>query len=270
MKITLDIKKSVSENANHYFELAKKYKKKLQGVKIALENSSKKLEVLKEKLEHEEILLKSQKEKVKRKVFWFEKFRWFISSKGFLCIGGRDATTNEILIKKHLGPDDIVIHTDMAGSPFFIVKKNSLESTEIDEKTIEEAAATTFLYSKAYKAGYSDAKVFWVKPEQVSKEAESGEYLQKGSFMIRGKTNYVNFENAFAISQIEFENTKIVMCGPLSAIKSQKSEFVQFRQGKSKTSQAAKEIAKRLNVEDIPLDDIIKVLPQGIDLVKAK
>ena len=27
---------------------------------------------------------------------WYEKFRWFYSSEGFLCIGGRDSTTNDI------------------------------------------------------------------------------------------------------------------------------------------------------------------------------
>ena len=30
----------------------------------------------------------------------YMKFRWFISSDGFLCLGGRDATSNEIIIKK--------------------------------------------------------------------------------------------------------------------------------------------------------------------------
>jgi predicted ribosome quality control (RQC) complex YloA/Tae2 family protein len=32
---------------------------------------------------------------------------------------------------------------------------------------------------------------FWVYSEQVSKTAPSGEYLTTGSFMIRGKKNYL-------------------------------------------------------------------------------
>lgn len=32
---------------------------------------------------------------------------------------------------------------------------------------------------------------FWVKPEQVTKTAPTGEYLTTGSFMIRGKKNYL-------------------------------------------------------------------------------
>ena len=46
-------------------------------------------------------------------------------------------------------------------------------------------------------------------------------------------------------------------------------EFVQFRQGKEKTSQIAKNILKRLNEKEIHIDDVIKVLPQGIELIKA-
>ena len=40
-------------------------------------------------------------EKKNRKQEWYEKFHWFFSSEDFLCIGGKDATSNEIIIKKH-------------------------------------------------------------------------------------------------------------------------------------------------------------------------
>jgi len=45
---------------------------------------------------------------------WYEKFRWFISSDDFLILGGRDATSNEIVIKKHTEKNDLVFHR-----PFF-------------------------------------------------------------------------------------------------------------------------------------------------------
>ena len=32
---------------------------------------------------------------------------------------------------------------------------------------------------------------YWVRPDQVSKTAPSGEYLTVGSFMIRGKKNFL-------------------------------------------------------------------------------
>ncbi len=40
------------------------------------------------------------KHKIKHKE-WFEKFRWFVSSDGFLVVAGKDAVSNEVLIKKH-------------------------------------------------------------------------------------------------------------------------------------------------------------------------
>jgi predicted ribosome quality control (RQC) complex YloA/Tae2 family protein len=33
---------------------------------------------------------------------WYEKFRWFVSSGGKLAVGGRDAQSNTILVKRHL------------------------------------------------------------------------------------------------------------------------------------------------------------------------
>jgi predicted ribosome quality control (RQC) complex YloA/Tae2 family protein len=37
-----------------------------------------------------------------RKVHWFEKFYWFISSENYLIIGGRDQQQNELIVKKYL------------------------------------------------------------------------------------------------------------------------------------------------------------------------
>ncbi|MCL4130407.1 UNVERIFIED_CONTAM: hypothetical protein GTU68_067007, partial [Idotea baltica] len=42
-----------------------------------------------------------------RKVHWFEKFLWFISSENYLVIGGRDSQQNEQVVKRHLKPKDM-------------------------------------------------------------------------------------------------------------------------------------------------------------------
>ena len=39
-----------------------------------------------------------------RKVFWFEKFFWFISSENYLVIAGRDMQQNELLVKRYMRP----------------------------------------------------------------------------------------------------------------------------------------------------------------------
>src|SRR3989344_3046224 len=99
MDIEIDLHKSVDENAGIYFDLSKKNKKKLEGARAALKETQKKLVQL-QKQEHtfrEEETKK--REKTQRKREWYERFHWFISSEGFLCIGGKDATSNEIVIK---------------------------------------------------------------------------------------------------------------------------------------------------------------------------
>ena len=102
MEVSLDIRKSVDENAAACFEAAKKSRRKLVGAEAALKRSEQQLLVLESKKSAS--LTEPERVSVDRK--WFEKFRWFYSSEGFLCIGGRDATTNDILIKKHTGESD--------------------------------------------------------------------------------------------------------------------------------------------------------------------
>src|SRR3989344_5309709 len=199
MEIELNLTQSVEENAGHYFELAKKAKKKAAGARKALEETKKKLEKL-QKEESKFLEEEAQKQKLKeqqqgRKREWYEKFHWFISSEGFLCIGGKDATSNEMVIKKHLEKDDLVFHTNMAGSPFFIVKNGQ----NAGKDTLDETAQATAVYSKAWKVGHTTTEVFYVKPEQVSKQPQQGEYIQKGSFMIYGKSNYLHPQLEYAI-----------------------------------------------------------------------
>ncbi len=104
MKIVLNVNKSLEENAEVYFERAKKAKKKVETIKQILLKFEKELAQLEKNKEKEmqQMLLdeakKKQKSLIEKK--WYEKFHWFYSSEGFLCIGGRDATSNDIVIKK--------------------------------------------------------------------------------------------------------------------------------------------------------------------------
>lgn len=42
-----------------------------------------------------------------RKVHWFEKFNWFISSENYLVISGRDAQQNEMIVKRYMTKGDL-------------------------------------------------------------------------------------------------------------------------------------------------------------------
>ncbi len=257
VRLTIDLKKSIEENAGDYFERAKKLKRKIEGAKKAVFDQKKKLEQLEKETPKEEV-----KEKVEaRKKQWYEKFRWFISSEGFLCVGGRDATTNEIIIKKHAEKNDLIFHTDMAGSPFVVLKIKD-KSNYPTQKTMQEASDFTAVNSKGWKLGMSSLEVFWVTPDQVTKEANSGEYLTKGAFMIRGKTNYITPSMNYAVGIYD----GAVMGGPINAVKHNCKEYIEIAQGNEKTSDVAKLIQKKLGAD---LDEIISVLPPGCK-VKTK
>jgi predicted ribosome quality control (RQC) complex YloA/Tae2 family protein len=254
-RLVLDLKKSIEENASDYFEKAKKMKKKIKGAETAIQQSLQKLkdiEAKKEKLAKEEA-----KEKLpEREKEWYEKFRWFKSSKNFLVLGGRDATSNEIVVKKHTDTDDLVLHTDMAGSPFFVIKS---EGKTIPQSTIKEAADATCTFSRVWKLGLQTTEVLYVKPDQVSKKTQSGEYLTKGAFMIYGKTNYM--ENKINLA-IGLTKDKAIMSGPLEAIKKHCKKYVTLKQGDEKVSSVAKKINHKLG-KGLNLDEIIRALPAG-------
>ncbi|MEK6854215.1 MAG: NFACT RNA binding domain-containing protein [Nanoarchaeota archaeon] len=284
-KLVLDVRESVEGNAAVYFERAKKSRKKLEGAKAALERSQQKLQqlILEKQAAGKRIAAAAEdKEKIAARALqkaWYEKFRWFISSEGFLCIGGRDATTNEIIIKKHTDSNDLVFHTELAGSPFFVVKSQSSSggssssnnssgekegnaAKAVGESTIGEAAAATASYSRAWKAGLHSVDVYYVRPEQVSKEAKAGEYLVKGAFMIYGKKSYVPATIGLAIGVTDKGK---IMGGPLAAAAKNCVKSVKLLQGDNKPSDAAKKIAKLLGLNNSGsyLDEIIRAMPAG-------
>jgi len=123
-----------------------------------------------------------------RRVAWFERFRWTITTNGFLAIGGRDASQNESLVRRYLGDEDLFLHADIQGGSAVILKTRGLEPKAED---IEDAALIAACYSKAWKAGLASIDVYWVRGSQVSKSAPPGEYLKTGAFMVYGERNYV-------------------------------------------------------------------------------
>jgi len=254
-RLVLDLKKSIEENASDYFEKAKKIKKKIKGAEEALQQSIKKLKDLEAK--NEKLVAEEKENKVpERKKEWYEKFRWFISSDGFLVIGGRDATSNEIVIKKHTDKNDLVLHTDMSGSPFFVIQA---EDKEIPTSTIKEAADAVCTFSRTWKLCLQTSDVFYVKPDQVSKKTKAGEYMGKGAFMIYGKTNYI--ENKINLA-IGLTKDSVIMSGPVEAINKHCKKYLVLMQGDEKVSSIAKKINYKLG-KGLSLDEIIRALPAG-------
>ncbi|MDI9623952.1 MAG: ribosome rescue protein RqcH [Methanothermobacter sp.] len=264
--ITLDTTKSLEENAEAYYEKAKKAKKKIDGVKDAIRQTKDKIKEIKEKREISLKKISLPEKRLKRKLKWFEKFRWFISSQGFLVLAGRDATTNEILVKKYMEDKDLYLHSDIHGAPSVIIKS---KGEKIPENTIKEAAIFAASFSNAWKQGYSHLDVYWVHPDQVTKTPPPGEYVQKGAFVIKGRRNYIRgVPLEIAVGIIDYEGPRI-MSGPISALKKHAREYVIIKPGYTKKEAIAKEILKRIDLDQLfTLEDIMRVLPPGkCDLV---
>jgi predicted ribosome quality control (RQC) complex YloA/Tae2 family protein len=269
----LDLNLSAQKNGANYYLKAKKLKKKIIGVKKAIIETKKKLEKENKRLEYK-IETKSFLKIKKRE--WYEKFRWFYSSDGFLIIAGRDASTNEILIKKHMDNNDIVFHADIHGAPFVLIKTRG---KEIPQQTIKETAQFAASYSSGWKEGIGALDTYWILPNQVSKTPPSGEHLQKGSFMIYGKKNYLhNIQLEISIG-VKIEDGQLnIIGGPTEAISSQTKIYIQITLGREKSGKLAKQIRNRLaqiaptniseNILKIPLEDIQKFIPSGRGAIK--
>lgn len=247
MKLVIDTTKSLEENAAFYFEKAKKAKRKTEGLNKAIEISKQKLSSMAE----EEKQTEQKKYSAPPEKKWYMKFRWFISSNGFLCIGGRDTTTNEIIVKKHLEKGDLVFHTELAGSPFFVIKA---EGKEIPQQTKEEVAQATASFSRAWNAGYTTAEVYAITPEQVKKDLG----LPKGAFMVHGKREYYK---PIIKLYIGVNKEKYLECSPV------KLEY-ELKQTGKKTDTAKflqKKIIEKYKIK-FPLDDIVQAMPGDCSL----
>ncbi|XP_055850255.1 ribosome quality control complex subunit NEMF homolog [Episyrphus balteatus] len=186
MAVDVDLALSAWANARKYYDqkrnAAKKEQKTIDASQKALKSAERKTQQTLKDVRTISTISKA------RKVYWFEKFYWFISSENYLVIGGRDAQQNELIVKRYMRPTDIYVHAEIQGASSVVIR-NPTEG-EVPPKTLLEAGTMAISYSVAW-----DAKVvtnaYWVKSDQVSKTAPSGEYLGTGSFMIRGKKNFL-------------------------------------------------------------------------------
>ena len=267
-RIELDYRKSAVENANQFYIQAKKAASKMEGAKKAIQRTLRLIEEAKETPPVEEKPARLVK---RRKKKWYESFRWFKSSEGVLVLGGRDVKTNTTLYKKHMDPNDIFMHADFRGAPVVIIKKSEKPCSE---KTLQEAAQFAVSFSKAWKSGWGQGDVYWVTPEQVSESPPSGEYLERGSFMIRGQRNYIKgVPLKIAVGVIESDGDALLISGPPSAIEKQTKNYVVIKPGTVQKGKLAKQVKYELlkraspelkeKINLLAISEFENVLPPG-------
>ena len=257
---SFSLRLSIFDNANEYYEKGKRAKQKSQGALSALIDSKRKLAKMEKEL-HEAEELKSLKPAEimealsKRKIemankAWYEKFRYFYSSDGFLVVAGKDTVSNEVLIKKYTEQEDVVFHAEITGSPFVVIKA---EGNPISEQALHEAGEFAASYSRAWRENAGTADVYWVKVDQLTKSGPSGESVPHGAFFVAGKRNWTrNVPLRVAVGIIVGEETSFVG-GPLDSVKAKTKTYLIIGPGDSTGKELLQQILKSLMLK-LPKD----------------
>lgn len=249
-EIEVSYEKDVNTNAQMYYQKEKTAKAKTESLKKAMQDTEKEILQAQKRVKKADV-------RTPTKTLWMDRYRWFISSEGYLVLGGKDAKSNERVVKKHLDSGDRYIHAEISGAPSVVVKKGS----EAGEETLREACQFALCFSKAWSKGLASGSAYWVTPEQVSRRAESGEFLPRGGFVVRGKRNYFHkLPLEVAVVELEYEGVRKVVCGPPDAFPNRSQMRYLLRPGKGDPNEVARKLSNEYNV---PIEEIQRILPPG-------
>jgi predicted ribosome quality control (RQC) complex YloA/Tae2 family protein len=263
--VRLVVADGVEKNADRLYTEAKRVEEKKEGAQQAIAETRAELEAVKRRRERweaddgEEEADDGEEETedidwltrssipIRRNEQWYEQFRWFHTSDDFLVIGGRDADDNEALVKKYLDRGDLFFHAQAHGGPATILKATGPsepadESIEIPDPSKREAAQFAVSYSSVWKDGKFAGDVYMVGPDQVSKTPESGEYLEKGGFAIRGDRTYFEDTPVGVAVGITCEPQTRVIGGPVDPILERAETAIEVEPGKYAQNDAAKRL----------------------------
>ena len=200
MDVSIDLNDTAYGNASSMFA---KYRASKEKGQKTMEASEKALQAAEDSALRQVNEAKKRKGNItgvlqtKRKPLWFVKFHWCITSDNYLVIGGRDAQQNEVIVKRYLRPGDAYLHADVHGAASCILRAKrrrtrdgKTQTLPLAEQALREAGSFTICRSSAWSSKMVTS-AWWVEAHQVSKTAPTGEYLTVGSFMIRGKKNYL-------------------------------------------------------------------------------
>lgn len=261
-ELELNAALTVPQNAQRYYDKAKEMSRKAAGAKAALEITQQ----LRASSAEPKKKTRAAQVLRRRKPKWYERFRWFYSSDGFLVIGGRDADSNEEIYAKYLEKRDLALHTDAPGAPLTVIKT---EGEEVPEGTLQEAAQFAVSYSSIWKAGLAAGDCYLIKGDQVTKTPEHGEFLKKGAYVIRGERRYFR-DTAVGLALGIADG--MLIGGPVSAVKPRADPAVEIEPGEFNADDLAKRIYRLFSekVEDraylksiASVDQIVQFLPPG-------
>ena len=260
-RVSIDPNKSAYDNATVYFDEAKKMKSKSEEAVKQIEKTKKEItdlerkEVAKATAEEKKSVQASAQPATKKE--WYHVYHWFMTSDGFLVIGGKSAGQNEEVVKKHLTAEDMFFHADIKGGSVVVLKngKNAPDSS------IEQAAQFAACNSNAWKVGYATIDVYSAPKDQVSKSPPPGEYLEKGSFFISGTKRYFRgMPLKLLIGKMTEEHGGKVECVPEKYDMNVFSTCFVMEPGRLDKNVVAEKLSRQLSVKK---DDLLPKIPAG-------
>ena len=291
LQAQLRLDDTVHQNAQYFFTTANRQKAKTKGAVEALEETNIQLK----RAQKKEVRAKEsgRLSKVKRsKRLWFENHRWSMTTGGHLLVGGKDAKGNDAIVKKHLSGSDMYLHADIHGAPScslratqgFVIDENppsnipkdipayklvdKLGDERINDDKLIEAATLALCWSRAWSSGGGHGTVFAVKPAQVSKTAQTGEYVGKGAFIVRGQRQWFrDLDVKIGIGIVAINGVPLLMSGTPDLILSICSRYAILSSGITKKDRLANRIYKNTGIST---DEILAVLPGTCDILEER
>lgn len=187
LKVEIDLGLSAWANSRKYYDVKKiaaaKQERTVHQAEHAYKSAEKKI--------HRDLKLNLAKEKLEqsmlhaiREPFWFEKFAWFLSTDGYLVLGGRDSSQNDLLLARYFKANDLYVHCDVDGASVVIIK-NYLSTPEIPPSTLTQAGMLSVCTSKAWDSKMLTS-AWWAQRDQIPKLTSEGDIVTSNRIIVNG------------------------------------------------------------------------------------
>ncbi|MEK6758064.1 MAG: NFACT RNA binding domain-containing protein [Nanoarchaeota archaeon] len=182
----------------------------------------------------------------------YKKYKWFYTKSGKLVVGGKNAESNDSLLRelKATGDDYFVMHTKAPGSPFCTILA---PVKKVNASDLNECAIFTGCFSRAWKEKQKDTSVDVFHLSQLNKN--SG--MKSGTWSVNGKIQQYTVELSLALTMQD---------GVLRAVPTttaNKSDILAYVfPGNIDKSQAVIQ-TKVASVKKLPVEQLLGALPAG-------
>jgi len=180
-------------------------------------------------------------------------YRWFFTKSEKLVVGGKSSTQNDELLRKlkESGKEYIVMHTKAPGSPFVVIRA---PPEEIFKEDLEEAAAFTGCFSRAWKQGENEAKVDIFTLSQLYKTKN----MKTGTWGIKGKVETVSVHLELFLTKQKNKLRAV----PEKTIKNEKEILLKIKPGKNDKIDMVAKFQMELK-DKFTQEELLSALPAG-------